>query len=398
MKLTAAVAAVVIAATLPASAQALPVPVATAGAAAAAITPAATSTTVADPAESVMDSLADYWSAVFPAQFGQSFVRLSSGTAGLDSGVGGNGSMCVTEASQIMGNAYYCPQADGIVYDTGVLVPVLEHDYGPGAVAASLAHEYGHAIAARVGPTVTDRAQDPKKYPALFVELQADCYSGTFLKAATEQRAGGTTLDPDRLATAVSPLLDFRDAVGVDPAGNTAHGLGTDRLQALVHGWLGSPAECHDMTLKSLRITLGTRGVRTDGSLPRFADDTALRQATRKSLTAFLATETGAAAVRADDVRFTAEQRATATPIGQFALASAGVHAAMTRAFGPGPSAACWTGAWVGAVFPTRGGDRLGSWAGDPDEALDMFRTTEPDTATLLAYTAGFAEGSAACR
>jgi len=343
-----------------------------------------------------MSDLADYWAAVFPTEFGQSFIRLSSGTAGLDSGAGGTGSMCVAEAAQIMGNAYFCPQSDGIVYDTGVLVPVLEYDYARGALAASLAHEYGHAIAARIGPTVTDRAKDPKKYPALFVELQADCYSGTFLRAAADARAGTTTIDPDDLVGAVSPLLDFRDATDVDPAGSTAHGLGTDRLQAVVHGWLGSPAGCHDMTLDDLRVTLGTAGVRTDAALPRFSNDSEVRRAAGSSLSDFLATEAPATTV--PPVAFTAEQQDTAQSIGQFALASAGVMTAMTTAFGPGAPASCWTGAWVGSVFPTRGGEQLGSWAGDPDEALDMFRTTGPDTASLLAYNAGFAEGPDACR
>ena len=348
-------------------------------------------------AAAVMADLAGFWAGAFPTEFGKSFLHLSSGTVAVDSGASGPGSMCVLQSAQIMGNAFYCPQADGIVYDTGVLVPVLDYGYGFSALVASFAHEYGHAIAARIGPTVEDRAQDPTRYPALFVELQADCYSGTFLRAAARGQAGNTAIDPDGLADAVAPLLDFRDPVTVDPASATAHGLGVDRLQAVVLGWEGSPKVCHEMTLESLRTTLGTAEVRNDGSVKRYSDTDAVMAATRESVALFAASKSAITPIAAEDVKVTAAQRKTAKHIGQFGLASAGVHAAMTEAFGTGPQASCWTGAWVGFVFPAAGGEGLGSWASDPDEALDMLRTIRPSTDELVSFAHGFADGASAC-
>ncbi len=41
------------------------------------------------------------------------------------------GALCVSPASSLLGNAYYCRGDDGIVYDSAALVPVLLDLYGP---------------------------------------------------------------------------------------------------------------------------------------------------------------------------------------------------------------------------------------------------------------------------
>ena len=100
--------------------------------------------------------------------------------------------LCIATPDQITGNAYYCPADDGIVYDTGVLVPVLLDHYGTAGLTASLAHEFGHAVAARLG--APDRP--------LFRELQADCLAGAALAAL---------VPADEQIAALAPLLDFAD-------------------------------------------------------------------------------------------------------------------------------------------------------------------------------------------
>ena len=49
------------------------------------------------------------------------------------------------------------------------------------ALAASFAHEFGHAVQAQVGPTPADRRHDPDRYPSILIEAQADCDAGAFL-------------------------------------------------------------------------------------------------------------------------------------------------------------------------------------------------------------------------
>ena len=151
------------------------------------------------------------------------------------------------------------------------------------------------------------------------------------------------------------------------------------------------------MTLDSLRVTLGVPGVSTDATLPRYSSEAKLLAATRDSLAKFLSTEAGAPDVAPAGLALTAAQQKAAVPIGQFGLAAAGVRTAFEEAVGKGPAAACWTGSWVGSAFPAKGGERLGSWAGDPDEALDMLRASVPSTAELAAFAHGFADGSGAC-
>lgn len=318
-----------------------------------------------DAAEQVFDDLTRYWAGAFPENFDEQFLALASGTSGLDSGAGGSGSLCVSEAEQILGNAYFCPQQDGIVYDTGVLVPVLQHRYGPGALAASLAHEFGHAIAARVGPTVTDRSKDPDRYPALYVELQADCYAGNYLRHL------GVDLPP-----AVAPLLDFRDALTVQPSSATAHGLGLDRLQAVLAGWRSTPADCHDLELTDLDITLGRTGLSTRNLTPRFRSSAELLTALRKAAPDLTMPEA-----------LPTELAPVVGRLGQFAEATAHVLTA-ERALDDGPAAWCHTGAWVATTFGNTTG--LGSWAGDADEALDLVRAAGPTTEELIAFVDGF--------
>ena len=81
---------------------------------------------------------------------------------------------------------------DGIVFDSSALVPVLLGAYGSAGLAASFAHEFGHAVQAQVGPTAADRAQDPDRYPSILIEAQADCDAGAFLAwaSAGRRRAG----------------------------------------------------------------------------------------------------------------------------------------------------------------------------------------------------------------
>ena len=56
-----------------------------------------------------------------------------------------------TPYSEVAGNAFYCEQGDFVAWDEQGLFPKLRQQYGDFAPALVLAHEWGHAVQARVG-------------------------------------------------------------------------------------------------------------------------------------------------------------------------------------------------------------------------------------------------------
>ena len=185
----------------------------------------------------VLADLQDFWSLQLSADGGPGLTLPAGGYVSIDSTGTGPPALCVTDPTQVTGNTFYCPQGDGIVFDSSALVPVLLGHYGSAGLAAAFAHEFGHAIQARVGPTLSDRQQHPERYPSIVIEAQADCDAGAFLAWASAGESARVHLPPASLLRAVAPLLDFRDASTVSPKDATAHGLGLDRLSFLLLGF-----------------------------------------------------------------------------------------------------------------------------------------------------------------
>jgi hypothetical protein len=347
----------------------------------------------ADPADAAFEALELYWRTAGEGVLSGGFESLAGGTVPLDGGAAAGSALCISTPEQILGNAYYCAGDDGIVYDTAVLVPVLLHRYGPDGLLASLAHEYGHAIAARLPPL---------EGPAVLRELQADCFAGNFLFAATERapsnpRAGdpdtGNTVD---ILAAMAPLLDFTDQVASRPDDPAAHGLAIDRALAISLGYHSTPSTCANLKAGQISMVLGRfddPGVRTR----RFPSDDAVIAAARQSLKARsaatgTAATTGTAGNPAD---LTPDLLAATRPYGQFALAAAVVYATARASGRDGTGAACVTGAWTAAVLSESSApDELGGRLSDPDDALNLIRTRPGATAQeLFAFLDGFSSG-----
>ncbi len=347
-------------------------------------------------AGAVLSDLGVFWTAALPADFRRPFTPLTGGYVSIDATAATGSGPCVSSPDQIAGNAYYCPGSDAIVYDSAGLVPVLLGHYGVAGLAASFAHEFGHAIQARIGPTAAVRAEHPAQYPNLLIEAQGDCYAGSFLAWAAAGSAPHLRLPESSMVRAVAPLLDFRDPVTVPVDDPTAHGLSLDRLDSLLRGFRGSPKACSSLAAGELRPTLGRLGVVAGGTTPRFAGTDAAVAAGRLSVGAFAA---GLPAVTSgSSVRPSAADLTAAAPYGQFAAAAAEALAVGRSRTGTPAGAACFTGAWAASVFGTAPRGALGSWAGDADEALDMIRARPAVTfAELTGYADGFARGWAAC-
>ena len=95
----------------------------------------------------------------------------AGGYVSMDSTAASGRALCISDPAQIAGNAFYCPQGDGIVFDSSALVPVLLGSYGSAGLAAAFAHEFGHAVQAQVGPTPDDRRGHPDRPAQLGVAL-----------------------------------------------------------------------------------------------------------------------------------------------------------------------------------------------------------------------------------
>ena len=385
----------------------------------------------------VLSDLQDFWAVELTADGGPGLRVPAGGYVSMDSSSSAGGSaLCIGAPQQITGNAFYCPGADGIVFDSAALVPVLLGSYGSAGLAAAFAHEFGHAVQAQIGPTMQDRQVDPDRYPAILIEAQADCDAGAFLAwaagvsgydsalapagsgsdaaVATASASAAATLlaNPrvhiprESLVRAVAPLLDFRDPATVSPNDPTAHGLGLDRLGFLLVGLRGGADACPAMTVDDLHLTLGSEGVTTSppSTLPRFTSTADVLQAATSSVEGFAAGLPGAPALPTDIVPDPADLT-RAESLGQFASAASVAMAAgrllsadasdhdRTRAV-----AACFTGAWTASVFGRAGVDELGTWPTDADEALDLIRSRPGASIDeLAAYSDGFHQGWSAC-
>ena len=359
----------------------------------------ATMTSNADDAvvAGVLADLGTFWAGTLPTAFDKPFVPLAGGYVSIDSTAATGTSYCVSSPDQISGNAYYCPTGDAIVYDSAGLVPVLIGHYGVAGLTAAFAHEFGHAIQDRIGPTAADRSAHPALYPTLLIEAQGDCYSGAFLAWAVAGHTEHVRLPESSMVRAVAPLLDFGDPVDVPVGDATAHGLALDRLADLLLGYRRGPAACHALTRAAMAPTLGRQGLDDHPGVDRFAGTTAALTTARTSVTAFLAEVLPGRASVADEQPTTADLGA-AEPYGQFADAATVALAVGRSATGSADGAACFTGAWTGSVFGHAKAGALGSWGGDADEALNMLRARPGvDFGELEAYADGFAGGWSAC-
>ena len=352
-----------------------------------------------DDVGAVLADLEDFWSAHgLPGS-----ARPAGGYFAMDSSVGASGgsagesALCIQEPSQIVGNAFYCPQGDGIVFDSAALVPVLLGRYGPAALATAFAHEFAHSVQARIGPTAADRRADPARFPSILIEAQADCDAGAFLAWAVDGDTSRVRVPPGSMLRAITPVLDFRDPVTLSPTDPTAHGLGLDRLTFLLRGYRDGADACHALTPDDLDdLTLGRAGVADATSQPRFSSIDEVLAVAAGSVADFAEAagepESGSPA--------TPDQAdlATAQPYGQFAAATAAALAAGRTISGTDTGAACFAGAWVASVFGKTGAGQLGSWPGDADEALDLIRGRPGATfEQVAAYADGFHDGIGGC-
>jgi predicted metalloprotease len=178
--------------------------------------------------ESVFASLEEYWAEALPASFGVEFTPPSRYVYYRPEE--GPGPQCGNEQAPAK-NAFYCPAGDFIAWDeSGLLIPYYVQQ-GDFAAAFVLAHEFGHAIQARL----------PQQEPlTVLSELQADCFAGAWSRHVQEQGQ----LEAGDLDEATFAVLAARDVPGTPFTDPRAHGTGFERTRAFSDGYEDGPRAC----------------------------------------------------------------------------------------------------------------------------------------------------------
>ena len=162
------------------------------------------------------------------------------------------------QASSAVG-PFYCPPDEGIFLDLGFF-DELRTTYGAKggdfAQAYVLAHEYGHHIQNLTGQSDRARQMRDQTGPqgaSTRLELQADCYAGTW--AANAQKSGFVTFDDTDIEEGLSAAaavgddrIQEKSAGRVDPESWT-HGSAEQRQKWFRTGLrAGSPSACNTFT------------------------------------------------------------------------------------------------------------------------------------------------------
>jgi predicted metalloprotease len=126
------------------------------------------------------------------------------------------------------GAAAYCP-SDDTIYISERFASGFGNEIGDFAVAFIVAHEYGHQIQDELG--LFERG-----LPTVTLELQADCFAGTWARSAENRLEEGD----------IQEALDTALAVGDYETGAAGHhGTPEQRKEAWTRGFeAGDPAVC----------------------------------------------------------------------------------------------------------------------------------------------------------
>ncbi|RBY82016.1 hypothetical protein DQ238_05195 [Geodermatophilus sp. TF02-6] len=196
-------------------------------------------------ARNALTDLETYWAGQFPDVFGQPFQPLQGGYFSVDPGNVAPGEFpqgigCGADPLDVEGNAFYCqasdaPNSDSISYDRAFLQELADQ-YGRFIPALVMAHEFGHAVQARVG------------YPdySISVETQADCFAGAWTAWVADGQAEHSQIRAPELDEVLRGYLLLRDPVGTSINTEAAHGSYFDRVSAFQEGFEAGPTACRD--------------------------------------------------------------------------------------------------------------------------------------------------------
>jgi uncharacterized protein len=178
--------------------------------------------------EQVFASLEQYWAQALPEAFGVEFTPPSRYVYYRPEE--GPGPRCGQERAPAK-NAFYCPAGDFIAWDESGLVIPYYVQQGDFAAAFVLAHEFGHAMQARL---------PRRERLTVLSELQADCFAGAWARSVSDQGY----LEAGDLDEATFAVLAARDVPGTPFTDPRAHGTGFERTRAFSDGYGDGPRAC----------------------------------------------------------------------------------------------------------------------------------------------------------
>ncbi len=197
-----------------------------------------------------------FWQEAFPDTFDKPWKPIEGGIYSVDTtDPSAKPPPCTEKASDVEGNAFYCPSADAIAWDRAALLPVLKDRFGDAAVVIVLAHEMGHAVQNRMGITPEAERRQPQRFPTILTEAMADCFAGSFVKWVNDGKSEHLDIGSDTLDAALGALITFRDPVGTSPTDRSAHGNAFDRVSAFQDGYQQGTDFCAAMSIDNRVFT-----------------------------------------------------------------------------------------------------------------------------------------------
>jgi len=174
--------------------------------------------------ESAVGATDAFWREAFPDLFRGSY-RAPKVQGGYD---GENGPTC-SGHPPVAFNAFYCPSEDFVAWDENLMAAGYEK-IGDAWVYLIIAHEWGHAIQARL----------QRDKVSVAAELQADCFAGATLFGAAERgflrfERG----DTEELAQTLAAVAD-----DFPWTKESDHGDAQERTNAFNEGAQGGPEVC----------------------------------------------------------------------------------------------------------------------------------------------------------
>nr|WP_037307474.1 neutral zinc metallopeptidase [Saccharomonospora viridis] len=183
-----------------------------------------------------------FWSKQFPLHFGQEFepvAELLSYDPHED-----DMEVCGASTSEAAMNAFYCPAADLVAWDRGMLLPLLRQRFGPMAVVTVLGHEFGHAVQYRLG----EQAGINQGTSTIVKEQQADCFTGAYFRWIAEGNSEYFRVSTSEgLNQVMASLFFIRDEPGQSASAQGAHGTAFDHTYAFQLGFEQDASRCAEI-------------------------------------------------------------------------------------------------------------------------------------------------------